>query len=212
MTTIDLDKLRIITPFALSMFREAMRCADRVLVPYGILNTPRRTAHFLAQILHESDGLRRNKENLNYKTPERIREVWPTRFPTVESAVPYIFNPRALANKVYNDRADLGNTEPEDGWTYVGRGLIQMTGRAMYARIGNLIDAPFLERPDAVNTVPYALVVAAEIWRIKQCNLHADVDDIAAVTKRINGGLTGLTSRKVWLEKSRTLVSDYTGE
>lgn len=75
-------------------------------------------------------------ENLNYTTAKRIRQVWPSRFPTDASAAPYVRNPRGLAGKVYGNRKDLGNTGELDGWHFRGRGLAQITGRANYAKFG----------------------------------------------------------------------------
>ncbi|MBD9650148.1 chitinase [Ensifer sp. ENS09] len=72
-------------------------------------------------------------EHLNYSA-ERLTEVWPTRFPTVASAKPFARNPRKLANKVYGAR--LGNTAPDDGWLYGGRGLPQITGKENYEKFG----------------------------------------------------------------------------
>src|SRR5574340_163266 len=64
---------------------------------------PRGTAHFVAQVLHESVGLQVLVENLNYSA-ERLCAVWPRRFPTVDRARPYARNPEALANHVYGGR------------------------------------------------------------------------------------------------------------
>jgi putative chitinase len=95
------------------------------------------TAYALATARHETGGtFGPVTENLNYTTPERIRQVWPKRFPTVDSARPYVKNPRALAGTVYGDRKDLGNTGALDGWHFRGRGLAQITGRANYAKWG----------------------------------------------------------------------------
>ena len=46
-------------------------------IKYSI-NTSRRLAHFLGQVYHESGGLVRLHENLDYRA-ERLMQVWPTR-------------------------------------------------------------------------------------------------------------------------------------
>jgi len=53
-----------------------------------------RAAHLLGQAHHESGGFKRTKEGLYYSTPERLMAVWPTRFKTVEDAMPYTKDPQ----------------------------------------------------------------------------------------------------------------------
>lgn len=84
-------------------------------------------------------------ENLHY-TAARIREVWPSRFKTVEAAKPYAGNPEALGNKVYGGR--LGNDQPGDGYRYRGRGLSQITGKGMYDKFGKLMSIDLVGNPD----------------------------------------------------------------
>lgn len=94
-------------------------------------------AYALATAHHETGGtFGPVTENLNYTSASRIRAVWPKRFPTLASAEPYVKNPRGLAGAVYGNRKDLGNTSPEDGWHFRGRGLAQITGRANYTKWG----------------------------------------------------------------------------
>lgn len=91
-------------------------------------------AYVLATAFHETGGaMHPIEENLRYSA-KRMCEVWPKRFPTLESARPYANNPQRLANKVYGGR--LGNDNINDGWTYRGRGLPQITGRENYRKFG----------------------------------------------------------------------------
>ena len=99
-------------------------------------------ADALAYILATAWGeakLTPQRENMSYSAA-RIREVWPSRFPTVADAKPYERQPVKLANKVYNGR--LGNREgSNDGWDFRGGGLDQLTGRVNY-RKRNLEQTP----------------------------------------------------------------------
>ncbi len=91
-------------------------------------------AAVLAEANHETGGtMQPLEENLNYSA-KRLTQVWPARFPTLAAAAPFANNPRKLANKVYGGR--LGNTGPDDGWLYRGRGLAQITGKANYVKFG----------------------------------------------------------------------------
>lgn len=92
-------------------------------------------------------------ENLNYTTAARIKQVWPKRFPTLASAEPFVRNPEKLANKVYGDREDLGNTQPGDGYRYRGRGLAQITGRGNYRKFG------LEDRPEDALKLPTAVMI-----------------------------------------------------
>lgn len=163
--------------------------ADR----FGI-NTPQRVAHFLAQLAHES-GFIPKAENLWY-TAERICQVWPSRFPTVASARPFAMNPTALAEKVYGMREDLGNDQPGDGARYIGRGLIQLTGKHNYRLYGNLTGFDLVEKPDLLLQVGVSCLVAGAYWKTKGINAAADRNDIARVTRLVNGGSHGLKERE----------------
>lgn len=111
---------------------------NAILDEAGRRGTPlNHLAYDLATVHHETGGtMRPVEENLTYTTAERVKAVWPSRFKSVAEAKPYVRNPRALAEKVYGGRVDLGNTKPGDGWLFRGRGLPQVTGRANYAKFG----------------------------------------------------------------------------
>lgn len=104
-------------------------------------------AYALATAFHETGGrMVPIVENMRYSAARMVK-VWPTRFPTLASAKPYAGRPEALANFVYGGR--LGNIEPGDGWRFRGRGHVQITGRANYAKIRDLTGVDVVANPDA---------------------------------------------------------------
>lgn len=108
----------------------------------------RHRAYVLATAYHETGlAMSPNVENLNYTNASRIRAVWPSRFPSVAAAQPYVRNPNGLANKVYNGR--LGNRPgTDDGWNYRGRGQVHLTGLDNYAKAGKLLGIDLVSSPD----------------------------------------------------------------
>jgi putative chitinase len=191
--------LEAITPGAQVLYRQTFEYAEQ-LQAYGILESARRAEHFLAQVLHETGGLRFIVENLNYSA-KRLTEVWPGRFPDIAAAQPFAHNSRALANKTYGDR--MGNINPNDGWRFIGRGLVQLTGRDNYSRIGRVLAQDFLAYPTSILDPENGLRVAGLFWAATDANAGADADDIERVTRAVNGGLIGLAERRAWLQKVR---------
>lgn len=105
-------------------------------------------AYAFATAYHEAKMIPQ-RESLYYSTPERIRKVWPSRFPTTASAQPYVKNPQKLANKVYNGR--LGNRPgSNDGWNYRGGGLPQETGRSNYRTLSDIVGVDLVSNPNAI--------------------------------------------------------------
>jgi putative chitinase len=145
---------------------------------------------FLGQVLHESGMLSGLEEGLNYSA-ERLMAVWPTRFPTLESAKPYARNGAVLANKVYGGR--MGNVEPGDGFKFRGRGLLQVTGRDNYRAVGKILGIDLEKSPDLLSQPEMALRASIAWW---EGNIPDELmGDIKKVTKRVNGGTVGLAHR-----------------
>ena len=172
------------------------------------INTAGRLTHFLGHLYHESGGLQRLTENLDYRAA-RLVEVWPKRFPTVEKAAPYAHNPPALANLVYGGR--YGNTAPDDGWRYRGRGFIQLTFKDNYRAASKWSGLDLVNEPEQAADFEGAARIAAAFWVDRDLNEVADGPSEAAAiqeeTKRINGGLKGLAERKAAIARAQQIWS-----
>ena len=207
---VSLAQVLLLAPNARSSYRNAIQNGQPVLDHYKISQTPLRVAHFMAQILHECGGLTIQFENLNY-SPARLPKVWPSRFQPKGPLDPNDFahNPQKLANEVYGGR--MGNTAPNDGFTYRGRGLLQLTGKQSYSEATTLLRkysaaAPdFVNAPDEVMSEQWCLAIAASEWATKGCNEAADEDNIKKITRLINGGLTGLADRIEWAKRTKAV-------
>lgn len=158
------------------------------------INTPLRMAAFIGQCSHESGNFKTLQENLNYSA-EGLCRVWPSRFPTLESAQPYHRNSDKIANKVYGGRMGNGAEETEEGSLYKGRGLIQLTGKDNYAMCGAALSEDFIHSPDLVLAPKFAALSAAWFWNKRGLNKEADAKDYTSMTKKINGGVIGLEDR-----------------
>lgn len=200
---VNVEQLARLAPRMRPLYRDAFAAGQAVLDRYGISASARRVAHFIGQVLHESQVLTVESENLHY-SPERLVAVWPARFLPLGPLDPatYARNPRKLANLVYGGR--MGNVARDDGFLYRGRGMLQLTGRDGYARVTRIVrlHAPrapdFVADPDAVLSAAWCLHAAAATWCDKDCNTLADLDDLGQLTRRINGGEHGLAQRAAW--------------
>jgi putative chitinase len=167
------------------------------------ISTPQRQACFIGQCAHESGNFKTLQENLNYSA-EGLMKTWPSRFPTKEMADQYARNPAKIAGKVYNGR--LGNTSEEEASQFLGRGLIQLTGKENYANCGTALGIDLVGNPTLLIEPNYAALSAGWFWNKKGLNTLADSGDFETMTKRINGGLIGLDDRKAKIAKALTIL------
>ena len=189
---------------ALKMLQEKCGCSPdgafgpntaRAIVKHYELS-PERGAHLLGQVVHESGTFRYTRENLNYSV-EAMMKVWPSRFPTEESAEPFAKNPKALAENVYFDR--MGNDTKEKASAYIGRGFLQLTGYnnvrsfASDMRVPEVLDNQKLLEEDYAMETALCFFKKNNLWKI--CDEGVNDDTIKRLTKRINGGYTGLDHR-----------------
>lgn len=115
------------------------------------------------------------------------------------------------SGKAYEGRKDLGNIQTGDGVRFKGRGLIQLTGRSNYKAAGDALGLPLEANPTRAGDFPDAALTAAWFWKRKGLGALADKDDIESVTRRVNGGLNGLASRKAYLAIAKAALADLKG-
>jgi len=167
---ISLENLRKIMPAAGKRASVFLPFLNAAMAKYSI-NTALRQAAFLAQLAHESGQL-----------------VWVKELGSGKA-----YDTGRLANT-------LGNT-PEadgDGQRYKGRGLIQITGRDNYAKVSMSLDIDCLAHPELLEQPEYACLSAAWFWSEHKLSELADIgtqESFIKITKRINGGTTGLAER-----------------
>lgn len=174
---IDAAKLRAIMPYAGARADVFVLPLIAAMEAYAI-DTPARTAAFLAQVGHESGQLR------------HLREIWgPTP-----------------AQRRYEGRADLGNTEPGDGKRFMGRGLIQITGRKNYLLCGFALELDLVAQPELLEQPVAAAASAAWYWHNRNLNRYADADDFVGLTRAINGGTNGIADRRALWSRAKAAL------
>jgi putative chitinase len=120
-------------------------------------------------------------------------------------------HPEEIAERVYglgNPRkaAELGNTEPGDGFRYRGNGILQTTGRGSHRRMGLACGVDFEGNPNLVTAPEHALKPALQEWSEGHLNDLADRNEIRAITLRINGGLNGFDERRAFFRRLLPLL------
>lgn len=172
---------------------------------FGILR-PAQQAAFLAQITHESARLSRVQENLNYSW-QRLRQVWPRRFPSDEFAKQYHQQPAKVASYVYAGRLGNGLPSTGDGFRFAGKGLIQITGRDNYTACGKALGLPLLVRPELLLEPAPAARSAAWFWKSINGNKYVADDDIEGLSRAINGGTNGLAERLALTKRAMQVLA-----
>jgi putative chitinase len=174
------EHLLMLTPTAKPWIITALASHfSSVVAPYGVLSSPRRLCHFLAQAAHESAGFRTLEE----------------------------FGGATYWSR-YEGRTDLGNTNNGDGILYHGRGIFQLTGRANYRSMGGRIGLGLEDDPHLAAEGDVSLHTACEYWKSRRIEGPADSNDIREVTRRINGGFNGLAERETYFRRAWSIWGD----
>ena len=136
---------------------------NAVLPKYGFINW-KRWAAFLGQIGVESGEL---------KYEEELRSKYNTLDPADKS--------QPTGNAYDGRKATLGNYVPGDGPKYIGRGILQITGRANYNRYGTKLNLNLIEYPALAKDPVVATRIACEYFLDRNIHSHADAWNITKI-------------------------------
>lgn len=199
--------LKRFAPKARREYVDALIGGQEHLRDAGILESPLRLCHFLAQCGHETNGFTIVRESLNYTSTKRLREVWPARFRNKSDAElkPLIKNGVALGDAVYMGR--MGNNQPGDGYAYRGGGFLQTTGRSAVEKYAKACGVPMAS--NLLDDIGMTLRFACVEWQESNCCEYADENDLTKVSKAINVGSAtsnvkpvGFADRQRWFAKA----------
>lgn len=179
------------------------------------INTVPRVAAWLAQLIHESNGLRTVQENLNYTPDALINTFGKKRFPLnlaqqFGRTANHPANQSMIAMIAYADRMGNGGVDSGDGWKFRGRGPLQLTGRDNYRRAGAAIGLDLEAAPDRVLEPVVGALVSGWFWGQgtgKSLNALADAGKIDSISRAWNGGDNGLGHRRSLYEQLVRVLS-----
>jgi len=147
---------------------------------------PHRMAQLLAQVCEESSSFR------------YVREIWgPSR-----------------AQRRYEGRKDLGNVIKGDGKRYMGRDLMQITGRSNYRALTAWVNDRFPGKFPDFEKAPAKLEANLGIgvlwyWTTRVPMKYIDAGDIEMVTRRVNGGLNGYDRRLKYYDRTALVLLGF---
>ncbi len=186
--------------------------APKVFARYG-LNDDLTIAHAMAQFSVECGAGVAMEENLNYSA-QGLLVTWPKHFDEATASA-CARSPKKIAIIAYGGRN--GNAAPpsEDGWTFRGRGLSQVTGRANYRNLSAKVNKAnpgtppidLVAHPELLSAPVYALECAVADFCHCGCLPCAQNDNVHDVTLKLNGGLIGYTDREEWLAQWKVALA-----
>lgn len=161
------------------------------------ITDPKEMASFMGQMDHESGGLVRLEENLNYSSADQIMKASGTAKRKGPDAVNKAMQqgPEAVAELMYGGR--MGNVNAGDGHAFRGRGFTQLTGRDNYTAASKALGIDLVGNPDLASDPEVAGKIATWYWQSRSGLSEAGkAGDVETATRKINGGTNGLEDRR----------------
>ena len=190
MITLTKDKLREIFPNVKPTKSELYANAFNDVFPQFEINTEKRIAAFLGQIAVESGELKYDKE-----LPSKYNKA-------------NISDPLEPTGTLYEGRKQLGNTQVGDGPKYIGRGILQLTGRANYENMSKKLGIDLINNPELACDPVVSTKIACQYFKDRDLLTLADKWDIEKITEKVNGKLKlHLDLRKAYSERALKVLN-----
>uniref|UniRef100_A0AAU8L0Q7 Hydrolase n=1 Tax=Pantoea phage Survivor TaxID=3232176 RepID=A0AAU8L0Q7_9CAUD len=146
----------------------------------------------LAMARKETGGYQSTVENTNWSAPTLLKYF--KNVPDAATAQKVAaMSPAERAMWVYGRAPkgpQLGNSKPEDGWDYRGRGFFQLTGKANYEKFKKDTGIDVVSNPRLVSEDPNVMAESA-VWYLKNnaaMKSIAKTGDFDTAVRGINGG------------------------
>ncbi len=228
---ISAEQLRQMFPSASAIDRDTVATEINAKAAAFKLDTRIRQRHFFSQIKGEvGDTLAGKTENWNY-SPEALKRFssYYKNHPKEAEQDGYLRDPatgafirradeRAIGRKHFQRLNGNRASNPEDGYNFRGRGLIQLTGYEKYSgfmqNYANYWDDAIpdtVNSPELINNTLYAIRSAMYFWLEYNVYLAADngngYADVKLVTRRVNGGSEGLDRRQAAYKEAERIFN-----
>ena len=141
---------------------------NEVLPKYSI-DSVRRVSAFLGQIAVESGELRYDRE-----LPSKYNKLNPK-------------DPKEPTGALYENRKNLGNNLAGDGPKFIGRGILQLTGRANYDNMSKKLGIDLLANPELACDTVISVKIACEYFKERGLLDLADKWNLDKITEKVNG-------------------------
>jgi len=158
---------------------------------------------FILSTIQAECGFNPRSERFNY-TLKRFKEVFKRKY---RSAYRYLYgkNEKRVANIVYANRLGNGSRWSGDGNRYKGRGYPQLTGKANYKAVSDVIEKCALlpldleKNPKLLNNKGIGILAILAFWNMNNMNKCKTMDE---VTKIYNSNLNQIdvNKRNVYLK------------